>query len=81
MSHIVAGEHMLKALETRFLKVQSTTNELERVSAFYDRIIELCVKNPPKNDCHLRALQEQVIWRDHGSSRPFVYFHLLYDIP
>ncbi len=51
---------MIKALDTRLAKVRSTSTELERVGAFYSRIIELCVRNPPKDNRHLRALEEQV---------------------
>lgn len=51
---------MIKALDTRLTKVRSTSTELERVGAFYSRIIELCVGNPPKDNRHLRALEEQV---------------------
>ncbi|CBJ30460.1 conserved unknown protein [Ectocarpus siliculosus] len=60
MSRTMAGENMIKALETRFTKVRSTSAELDRVGAFYGRIIELCVGNPPKDNRHLRALEEQV---------------------
>ncbi|CAM9179945.1 unnamed protein product [Ectocarpus fasciculatus] len=60
MSRTMAGENMIKALDTRFTKVRSTSAELDRVGAFYSRIIELCVGNPPKDNRHLRALEEQV---------------------
>lgn len=60
MSRTMAGENMIKALDTRLTKVRSTSSELERVGAFYSRIIELCVSNPPKDNRHLRALEEQV---------------------
>ncbi|CAN0294874.1 unnamed protein product [Pylaiella littoralis] len=60
MSRTMAGESMIKALDTRLTRVRSTSVELERVGAFYSRIIELCVSNPPKDNRHLRALEEQV---------------------
>lgn len=65
MSRTMAGENMIKALDTRLTKVRSTSTDLERVGAFYSRIIELCVSNPPKDNRHLRALEEQVCthWR------------------
>lgn len=65
MSRTMAGEHMIKALDTRLAKVRSTTAELERVGSFYSRIIELCVNNPPKDNRHLRALEEQVWFAVH----------------
>lgn len=60
MSRTMAGENMINALDARLTKVRSTSTELERVGAFYSRIIELCVSNPPKDNRHLRALEEQV---------------------
>lgn len=66
MSRTMAGENMIKALETRFTKVRSTSAELDRVGAFYGRIIELCVGNPPKDNRHLRALEEQVDTTSHS---------------
>ncbi|CAM9102993.1 unnamed protein product, partial [Hapterophycus canaliculatus] len=60
MSRTIAGEQMIKALDTRLAKVRCTSAELERVGEFYGRIIELCIRNPPKDNRHLRALEEQV---------------------
>lgn len=69
MSRTMAGENMIKALDTRFNKVRSTSAELDRVGAFYSRIIELCVGNPPKDNRHLRALEEQVHTTSHSIYR------------
>lgn len=71
MSRTMAGEHMITALDTRLAKVRSTTAELERVGGFYSRIIELCVNNPPKDNRHLRALEEQV-WIEPTRSASFL---------
>lgn len=60
MSRTMAGEQVIKALDMRLSKVRSTTSELEKVGTFYTGIIELCVSNPPKDNRHLRALEEQV---------------------
>lgn len=79
MSRTMAGENMIKALDTRLTKVRSTATELERVGKFYSRIIELCVNNPPKDNRHLRALEEQVRtnWYVHGSFVSFVRVRIL----
>lgn len=61
MSRTTAGERVIKALETRLTKVRLTTAELERIGAFYVRIIDFCIKNPPKDNRHLKALEEQVL--------------------
>lgn len=60
VSRTMAGEHMIGALEERLGKVRSTSAELESVGAFYTRIIGLCLGNPPKDNRHLKALEEQV---------------------
>lgn len=69
MSRTMAGESMIKALDTRLKRVRSTSAELDRVGAFYSRIIELCVSNPPKDNRHLRALEEQVCTRINTQRR------------
>lgn len=72
----MAGENMIKALDTRFTKVRSTSAELDRVGAFYSRIIELCVSNPPKDNRHLRALEEQVHTTSHSILRSKKWKHV-----
>lgn len=74
MSRTMAGEHMIEALDARLSKVRSTATELERVGVSYNRIIELCISNPPKDTRHLRALEEQVCRQMHVATSTGLFF-------
>jgi hypothetical protein len=46
--------------------------QVDGLGTFYDRIITTCITNPPKDDPHLSALEEQVrarrrLTRTHAS--------------
>ncbi|CAM9705185.1 unnamed protein product [Chrysoparadoxa australica] len=55
-----AGEHMIDALSLRLEKVTAASAKVDRLGSAYGKITALCVKNPPYDESHLQALQEQV---------------------
>ncbi|KAG5187763.1 hypothetical protein JKP88DRAFT_253888 [Tribonema minus] len=59
VARTAAGERVIEALEQRVDRVAAAAAEVDGLGAFYDRIITICASNPPKDEPHLSALEEQ----------------------